>query len=283
MAINPYFTESGGVTAQKSLYEDLIIEALKIYGQTFHYIPREVLNHDKLFGEDQLARFDDAYEIEMYIETDDFGAGSDLFQKFGVEIRDEATVVVSKSRWFQEVVTTGGETLTRPREGDLVYFNSGKALFEITFVEHEKPFYQLNNLPVYKLNISLFEYSGEEMDLEAIGVDEKEYASTYVVTVADAAGYTDGETVTQTVGTTTVTGEIQSISGNEITVSNVSNDTSSFIIFSAGSDLVGVTSSTASNVTAVAALEDRYSDNNEIESEASTITAFDANNPFGDF
>jgi len=66
-------------------------------------------------------------------------------------------------------------------------------------------------------------------------------------------------------------------------VSNVSNDTSSFIIFSAGSDLVGVTSSTASNVTAVAALEDRYSDNNEIESEASTITAFDANNPFGDF
>lgn len=283
MAINPYFTESGGVTTQKSLYEDLIIEALKIYGQTFHYIPREVLNHDKLFGEDQLARFDDAYEIEMYIETDDFGAGSDLFQKFGVEIRDEATVVVSKSRWFQEVVTTGGETLTRPREGDLVYFNSGKALFEITFVEHEKPFYQLNNLPVYKLNISLFEYSGEEMDLEAIGVDEKEYASTYVVTVADATGYTDGETVTQAVGTTTVTGEIQSISGNEITVSNVSNDTSSFIIFSAGSDLVGVTSSTASNVTAVAALEDRYSDNNEIESEASTITAFDANNPFGDF
>jgi len=283
MAINPYFTESGGVTTQKSLYEDLIIEALKIYGQTFHYIPREVLNHDKLFGEDQLARFDDAYEIEMYIETDDFGAGSDLFQKFGVEIRDEATVVVSKSRWFQEVVTTGGETLTRPREGDLVYFNSGKALFEITFVEHEKPFYQLNNLPVYKLNISLFEYSGEEMDLEAIGVDEKEYASTYVVTVADATGYTDGETVTQAVGTTTVTGEIQSISGNEITVSNVSNDTSSFVIFSAGSDLVGVTSSTASNVTAVAALEDRYSDNNEIESEASTITAFDANNPFGDF
>ena len=136
MAINSHFSESGGLSSQKNLYEDLVIEALKIYGQTFHYIPREVLNHDKLFGEDQLARFDNAYEVEMYIENQSGFEGQDLFQKFGVEIRDDATVVVSKTRWFEEVVTTGGEDLIRPREGDLLFFTSARALFEINFVEH---------------------------------------------------------------------------------------------------------------------------------------------------
>ena len=283
MTINSHFSESGGLSSQKNLYEDLVIEALKIYGQTFHYIPREVLNHDKLFGEDQLARFDDAYEVEMYIENVSGFEGQDLFQKFGVEIRDDATVVVSKKRWYEEVVTNGGESLIRPREGDLLFFTSAQALFEINFVEHEQPFYQLNNLPVYKLNISAFEYAGEDIDLDGIGVDESQYASTYKITVADSTGYVSGETITQVIGSNNVTAEIQSISGNDLIVSNVGNVTSAFVIFAVGEDITGGTSSTASNVTAVVPFEDAYAENDTIESVADGITAFDSSNPFGDF
>ena len=412
MAINPYFTESGSTAGQKDLYEDLIIESIKIYGQTFYYVPREIIREDTLFGEDQLAQFNDSYEVEMYIENKSGFDGGELFQKFGVEIRDDATVVVSKKRWIEEVVTNGGESLTRPREGDLLFFPTANALFEINFVEHEQPFYQLKNLPVYKLNISLFEYDGEDIDLDQIEVqigddlitnggfdtsldnwtvesgtvtfeegeaqlagvasliqnniiaagtsgkyrltwdqtviagtrsrirfrnaddladifpityyngsgpqsqtfdttdgfsikliteapdtvkfdnvklvqvetfNEQAYASTYVITVADSTGYEDGETITQVNGTINVTAEIQSIDGNDLIVSNVGNDTSGFVIFAVGENVTGGTSAAVSNVTAVASFDDGYSDNDAIETESSTITAFDPDNPFGSF
>lgn len=165
MATNPYIVQ--GVQSEQTLFEDLIIESVQIYGQDVFYIPKTVIGMDDLMGEQSQAVFNTAIPIEMYIETfDGFGGEGNLFQKFGIEIRDQMKLVVAKRRWDLEI---GADTFPRPFEGDLIYLPLSRSLFEIKFVEHEMPFYQLNNLPVHRIDLELFEYNGERFNT---GVDD---------------------------------------------------------------------------------------------------------------
>lgn len=188
MATNPYFSQS--VRSEQSLYEDIVIESLKIYGQDIYYLPRDLVNEDRVLGEDVPSRFNSSYKIEMYIENvDGFDGEGDLFTKFGVEIRDQATFVVARRRWSQTVYRHDNEiVIDRPKEGDLLYIPFSRKIFEITHVEHEQPFYQLNNLPTFKLRCELFEYGDEDMDTNILDVDsvEVDYAYTYKVAVPPA-------------------------------------------------------------------------------------------------
>jgi len=185
MARNLYFSDA--VRSEQNLYEDIVIESLKIYGQNVYYLPRDIVNEDKILGDDVPSRFNSSHIIEMYIEnTEGFDGEGDLFTRFGVEIRDEATFVVSKRRWNSAVKQWDSEiTAVRPLEGDLIYLPMTNKLFQITFVEHEQPFYQLSNLPVYKLRANLFEYNDEDLDTGVTAIDniEKDYAYTYILTL----------------------------------------------------------------------------------------------------
>ena len=181
MATNPYFGQS--VRSEQGLYEDIIIESLKIYGQDVYYLPRDILNEDKLLGEDIPSRFNSSYKIEMYVENmDGFDGEGDLFTKFGVAIRDQATMIVSRRRWLQTIHRHDNEiTIARPAEGDLLYIPFSKKLFQISHVEHESPFYQLQNLPTFKLRVELFDYNEEDFDtnIEAIDSIQEDYAYAY--------------------------------------------------------------------------------------------------------
>ena len=141
MPTNVYFDT--GTTSEQRLYEDLIIEQLKIYGQDVYYLPRKLANKDTVFGEDPASSFDDSYIIEMYVDNSTGYMGDqEIIKRFGLELRDDTTFVVSKSRWDTLVSNnTDLQTSKRPNEGDLVYFPTSKAFFEIQFVEHEAPFY----------------------------------------------------------------------------------------------------------------------------------------------
>ena len=140
------------------------------------YIPRTLVNKDELFGEDALSRFDDAYGIEMWMETQEGYEGEkELVSRFGLEIRDETTFVVSRRRWDNTVSNDANLIVSsRPDEGDLVYMPTVKKLFEISFVDHDDPFYQINNLPVYKLYCRTFEYSSEVLDTGIYAIDDIE-------------------------------------------------------------------------------------------------------------
>ena len=149
MARNTYFSQ--GSTAEQNLYEDIVIEALRIYGQDVYYIPREIVSEDDIFNEDIESKFENAYLIEMYLENvDAFEGEGTVLSKFGLEIRDQATMIVARKTWEKVTFGTG---LNRPKEGDLIYFTLTNTLFQIQFVEHEQPFYQIQKLPVYKLTI----------------------------------------------------------------------------------------------------------------------------------
>ena len=178
MAINHYFQGGRGIgnTAEKRLHEDLIIEGLKIYGQDVYYLPRTLVNRDLVMGEDTTSRFDDSYMIEMYFETQEGFAGEqELINKFGLEIREDTTLVVSKRR-FEEHVASKANLIAsgRPNEGDVIYLPLMNSFFEIQFVEDQEPFFQLGNLPVYKLRVTRFEYANEEINTGQGVLDQAE-------------------------------------------------------------------------------------------------------------
>ena len=180
MAINHHFQGGNGIgnTNEKQLYEDLIIEGLKIYGHDVYYLPRTLVNRDLILGEDTLSKFDDSYLIEMYVETTEGLAGEqELINKFGLEIREETTFMLSKRRWTNAVDSEHTMIVEgSPNEGDIIYYPLLNKFFEISFVEDQEPFFQLGNLPVYKLRARTWEYSSEKLNTGVTDIDTAEDA-----------------------------------------------------------------------------------------------------------
>ncbi len=178
MPTNVYFDT--GTRPEQTLYEDLMIEQLKIYGQDVFYIPRTLVKEDNLFGEDTLSKFGDAYLIEMYFENvEGYEGEKEIMSKFGLQMNEDVTFVVSRRR-FEQLVSHDSNLIvkTRPNEGDLVYFPKVKKIFEITFVDHDDPFYQVHNVPAFKLKCKTFEYSSEDLDTGITEIDAIETANS---------------------------------------------------------------------------------------------------------
>jgi len=178
MAVNHYFQGGNGIgnTNEKRLHEDLIIEGLKIYGLDVYYLPRTIVNRDLILGEDTASRFDDSYLLEMYMETTEGFAGEqDVINKFGLEIREDTTFMLAKRRW-QDAVDSAHTMVVegRPNEGDIIFVPLMNSFFEIQFVEDQEPFFQLGNLPVYKLKATRWEYSSEKIDTGITDIDAAE-------------------------------------------------------------------------------------------------------------
>ena len=176
MATNHFFQggNSIGATSEQRLVEDLVLESLKIYGHDIYYMPRTLVNQDKIFDEDELSRFTQAYPMEMYLDNvNGYEGQGDIFTRFGLEVRDQATFVLAKRRW-EDMVTRQGPTVARaarPVEGDLIYFSRTKSLFEIKYVDFQNPFYQANQIYVFRLTCELFEYSSEDIDTGVAEID----------------------------------------------------------------------------------------------------------------
>lgn len=305
MPTNVYFSPK--VKAEQHLFEDLVIESLKMYGQDVMYIPRTSITVDELLNEDY-ARFTDAYNIEMYIEnTEGFAGEGDLLGKFGLEVRDQATLIVSRRRWEQLVgIFNNDVTTSRPVEGDLIYLPMSRSMFEIKFVEHEQPFYQMNNLPTFRLECELFEYSNEQIDTGIAAIDNFEASYSASITLDVSHGSRNGvigEKVYKQLGTDgsgnpiRVTGEIarwdKGATQSTIDIINVGSTDTTVREFTTGGNLVSSDESgiqwTINAVhginTAEAAKfsrDDAVADNREFEIEGDSIIDFSESNPFGD-
>ena len=212
MAVNSVFHTSNlhSLATERSLYQNLVKEAIQIYGHDVYYVNRETVALDNILGEDALSKYTNAEPIEMYVEDNTgFGGDKEIISQFGLENRNEITFVVSKERFQQmdsQINLEEGEgsialetgsidqsgdsstlsTLTgnfyilqdtattdadRPQEGDLVYHPVFEKMFEISFVDHDEPFYQLDNNPVYKLRCKQFEYASEIIDTGIATID----------------------------------------------------------------------------------------------------------------
>lgn len=265
MALNPFFTQ--GLTTEQNLIQDLINEHLKIYGIDIMYIPRKILNSDNILREVESSKFDDNFIIEAYVNNyEGYTGAGDIMTKFGVSLRDELTITISKER-FEEFIApillslynpnliyndpNEVELVTRPREGDLIYFPLGKRLFEIKFVEHEKPFYQLGKTYVYELICELFEYEDEIMNTSVSEVDELIKDVTTTLYLIDN---NDAKNAIGKIGVTPGTGYVQ-----KIVLLDDGNGYTEPPIVSISTSPVGLSSANAKAVAITTSIGDAYS------------------------
>ena len=236
MSVNKFFHDSNktSIATERNLYSDLVKEAIQIFGHNVFYVNRSFVKEDSLFGEDTLSKFTDSQQVEMYVENAEGGleGEKELVSKFGLDIKDEVTFVVNKER-FQDLtkqiaiesgtdseaggsilledgtvdskLETGSsyivseDTVTdadRPLEGDLVYHPIIGKLFEISFVDHDEPFFQLDNNPVFKLKCRTMEYGSEDINtgidtLDAIETDSSLDTLRFQFTLEQTSSYTE--------------------------------------------------------------------------------------------
>ena len=297
MATNPYITQVN-IKSEQNLINDFFREIIQMRGQDFLYIPRETVNDDDLFGESIASKFTHAYPLEMMIENTDSYDGGDVFAKLGLEIRDEATVIISRNRFFEVIANTPHKDLKRPREKDLVFIPFSNSLFEITFVEHESPFYMLNALPAFKLSISLFEMQGEKVDVDVVGLDlpspeqtrgQGVEAENYLqkLSMASTGNWKLGETISGTTSTgITISGEIVKIedNGQTLYMAHISHDDSSdtYHPFAATMTVTGSISAVSGTINSVSDVPQDFGANDTIETLASGVLDTTQSNPFGD-
>ena len=207
MARTTFFTH--GTRNEQFLLQNLVEEHLKMFGMDILYCPREIMLSDGVFNEEVIGEFNDSYLIEAYMENfDGFQGGGDLLTKFGVAQTDEITMVISQQRFSDLIsqfllIDKDYKAPERPQEGDLIFLPLTSNYFEIKFVEHEEPFYQLGKGYVYKLKAELFEYSDEQGDvfdndeeLVDYGYTVKHYYLTTAGTNASATAVVDGGALT---------------------------------------------------------------------------------------
>ena len=174
--LNPFFLQ--GSKSEQSLIQDLINEQLRMYGVEVYYLPRQYVTEKTVIKEVIESEFNDAYPIEAYVDTyDGYSDNPTILSKFGIQSLNEITLIISRERYTNYISSLiinkdNIKISSRPKEGDLIYFPLGKRLFEIKYVEHEKPFYQLQGLYTYQLRCELFRYEDEVIDTSIDEIDE---------------------------------------------------------------------------------------------------------------
>jgi len=293
MAVNPYFRRN--VKGEQDLLESLTTEAIKIHGHDMVYIPRETVTEDKILGE-EVSKFKDANRIEMYMENAEGFDGESDMTRFGLDIRENCTFIVSKRR-FLEVMGHNAtiRNLGRPREGDIIYFDYPYNMFEIKYVEHDNPFYPLGQRYSFKLYCEAFKYTQEEMDTGESDMDAvAAVVATYKkrLTLGSGSGtYTKGEEVyagllanphaAASVDAYTITND-----ATPIKYLTVNMNTGSFDI---GDTVIGKTSGASYTITAITDTDTRTTNSNiqdnealDLEANRDNIFDFTENDPFSE-
>ena len=311
------------VTTEQNLYRDLISEAIQIYGHDVYYINRTLVAEDTILGEDSLSVFRDATKIEMYMEDSDggFAGEREIMNQFGLQNLSEATFVVSKERFQGKTKqitiesgtdsTEGGSILLesgsisssidlegedfyilnetdaadtdRPYEGDALYHPILKKMFQINFVDHDEPFFQLDNNPVYKLRCRLFDYSSEALDTgidtidaieDALSVSSSDFQFTLEQNTATVDAMIlesdDGRIIHQTESSGQATDELVALETSDMTTSagSLLSETGDYLVQE--SYIIGDADT------------DKTAQNELFDTLDDTVLDFSESNPFGD-
>lgn len=278
--INPYFESSFTASdADQLLFNDLIVESIKVHGRDMYYLPRTLTNFDEFFGEDALSAFNTAIVIEFFLENVGGWEGDNKFlSKFGLEIRDEATLTLARSR-FTEEVTSRFPEIRVPREGDVIVLpntlDKRTRAFEITYVDGESVFYQIGELFIWKIKVKNFEYNGESFSTGVSSIDAYETTNSVATSIVLEAGVGEfelGEEVTQDNWSATVVG----FAGNVLTVISTKG------LFDVTEAIVGVDSLASWSVSYVkdTNAQDAGSDNSFISEIEPDLVDFSEGNPF---
>lgn len=292
MATNPYFKSSYFGAGEQSLINALNKEAIQVQGYDINYMPRETVNLDYLYGEDAASKFGDAIPLEAYIvTTEGYGGVGDTLAKFGLDIQDDLTLQIHIDRFSEEITTKFGNII-RPREGDLIYLGLDKhSVFEITFVENKKPYYQAGNIYIYELSLKRFVYGAENIHTEVFDIDDMiEHGSMIEITLgtlqSTSNAFIPNEVVFQSptnlLSNSIASGIVSEVVDNVLFLHQTKGN------FVSGLSLIGNTSGTKysypikSDTTFDDTSSNKLSNNISIRKESNSIIDYDESNPFGE-
>ncbi len=291
MPTNHYFNNYPNKYSQEqALVEDLLVEAIKMYGSDCYYIVRESqTEQDVIFGEDPTSKFEKTYKIEMYMnDVLDHASGGDFMARFGLQINESVTMLISR-RTFQKYIPSS--VALRPREGDLIYVPFSTNLYEIKHVDHEKNYYTLGRdtkLPyMYEVSCELFRYSQESINTGVQEIDDIELEGGYAISMNLNSSQTGNFYVNELVyqgtdyGSATATAQVKDWNPVDkiIRIQNIKGS------FSNTGNITGVTSNTTYTISEYDPLEDHtdnsFTQNSEIQDENDVILVETEGNPFG--
>ena len=264
----------------------MIVESIEIYGQDIYYLPRTYVNRDTILGEVENSNFTQALAVRAYVNNVEGWEGQgELLSKFGVRIEDKTTFIFSREKFTSAVDDNAVLNVEgRPNEGDLIWFPATKHLFEIQFVEAERPFYQLGKGYVWECQCELFEYSDESLDTGVAEIDAIETAFANAITVNFALGGTGDFTVGEVVagGTSNVTAEVKAWDSTNRQL-QVYNRTGIFTVpetvtgQTSGAAWTSASYNTLNNTNTADSIDQNYS----FETADDDIIDFSEGNPFG--
>tara|TARA_B100000029_G_scaffold496241_1_gene562275 strand:- start:1528 stop:2382 length:855 start_codon:yes stop_codon:yes gene_type:complete len=281
MPVNNYFRNFTSFP-QQELLNDLTREVIQINGIDMLYLKKTAGYRDSILNEDPTASFTSCLQVEMYINTPEgFGGQGDVVTNYGLDVLDEVILIVNKERFTEAIVQSA------PKEGDLVYLPLGKGLYEIKFVEDEKPFYALGKNHVYEITCELFRYNNELFDIppEEMGnifdKVERENSITRQFTMSTLKNYTKSEVIYQgaTLEGATATAKIASQDGLVLQVYRVSGQ------FQTGVDVTGDINKEANSLVSVddqVIKSSAFADNEEFEIEGDKILDFSEIDPWSE-
>jgi hypothetical protein len=322
MAVNTAFHTSNfaSIVTERNLYSDLVKEAIQIYGHDVYYMDRTLVAEDTILGEDSLSKFRTQHPIEMYMEDADggFAGEKELMNQFGLQNLSEATFVVNKER-FQELdrqiqiqdgtdQSSSSSTLTtasgdnvfyiiqdtaatdsdRPQEGDAIYHPILDKMFQINFVDHDEPFYQLDNNPVYKMRCRLYDYSSEIIDTGISGIDDIETeqsqnALIYQFTLEQSSAVTEDIRLEYGTDDDVASGLLlEETDGDNILGESDSTSVGESIILEQAADSGDAEYLIQEDYIVGDFDQDKTSQNELFEAQSKTVLDFSESNPFGD-
>jgi len=285
MPTSPYFPNYySGYSGEQNLVQDLADEQIKLFGTDIYYLPRTLLNNNTL-DDIIYSKFEDQFQIEMYLQNVEGFGQSEFISKFGLKVTDEIKFIVSQRRWIQEATANEYKSINRPLEGDLLFFPLTKDLYEIKFVEVEAIFHQFGKLQFYQITAEIYEMGNESIDTGIADIDLIENILTPAIDIVMLSG---SGTLSYEVGET-VTGSISGVTAkvskwNPITRTlTVITRTGTFV---EEEILTGSESDAEWEVQSFNTQEDPntdYDQNKYIQNESNVILDFNEKNPFGEY
>jgi len=285
MPTSPYFPDYySGYSGEQNLIQDLADEQIKLFGTDIYYLPRTLLNNNTL-DDIIYSKFEDQFQIEMYLQNVEGFGQSEFISKFGLKVTDEIKFIVSQRRWIQEATANEYKSINRPLEGDLLFFPLTKDLYEIKFVEVEAVFHQFGKLQFYQITAEIYEMGNESIDTGIADIDLIENILTAAINVVMLNG---SGTIAYEVGET-VTGSISGVTA-KVTKWNPTTRTLTVITrtgtFVEEEILTGSESDAEWEVESFNTQEDPntdYDQNKYIQDESNVILDFNEKNPFGEY
>jgi hypothetical protein len=229
-------------------------------------------------------------QIQIQDGTDTSSGGSIQLEAGTIDQSSSSSILTTASgdNVFYIIQDTAATDSDRPQEGDAIYHPILDKMFQINFVDHDEPFYQLDNNPVYKMRCRLYDYSSEIIDTGISGIDDIETeqsqnALIYQFTLEQSSAVTEDIRLEYGTDDDVASGLLlEETDGDNILGESDSTSVGESIVLEQAADSGDAEYLIQEDYIVGDFDQDKTSQNELFEAQSKTVLDFSESNPFGD-